>query len=361
MPATGIRNRANGEALGNFGNVSPFNGVLRTVVDQGTIDGERYVSVRYQGTPTATSNSMGYQQFESRAASASGQTWTASVRAQVIAGDPAGVNFLRFGVVEETAPTTFVAGNRPNTPVSTTETLITVSHTLTTGNQARLNTEIFFVVGVPVDVTIRYRGMQFEGGAVRTAYQANFSAFEITEAGVDTIHYALGSASGRWLYSNVTYSGVGRTSGSLIVGAEKLSDVAGFNVAAVSGGTNGSIGVWKPSNNAQWSARTWEAGAQVTATRLNVPAPDRALIHARIDRVADTVGLTYNGVPVTPVSAPLTGNMAGGTLVVGAQTVAGASPFADRIFSFTFRYPQMTLAEEARLLPILRSRTGVSL
>jgi hypothetical protein len=304
---------------------------------------------------------MGYAQNDSRAASASGQIWTASVRAQVIAGDPAGVSHLRFGVAEETAPSTSVAFTRPNTPVSTTETLITVSHTLTTGNQARLNTEIFFVVGVPVDVTIRYRGMQFERGSVRTSYQANFGPFEVTEAGVDPIYYSQGTATGAWLYSESAITVGNRTSGSLIVGAEKLSDVAGFQVASVSGGTNGSIGVWKPLNNAQWSGRTWEAGAQVTATRINVPAPDRALIHARIDREADTVGLTYNGVPVTPVSAPLTGTMAGGTLAVGAQTMAGASPFEGREFCTLVRYPALTPAEEALVNPILADLTGVTL
>jgi hypothetical protein len=77
--------------------------------------------------------------------------------------------------------------------------------------------------------------------------------------------------------------------------------------------------------------------------------------------VADTVGLTYNGVAVTPTSAPLTGNMAGGTIVVGAGAPSGASPFEGREFCTLIRYPALTPAEEALVNPILADLTGVTL
>jgi hypothetical protein len=53
--------------------------------------------------------------------------------------------------------------------------------------------------------------------------------------------------------------------------------------------------------------------------------------------------------------------MAGGTLAVGAQTMAGASPFEGREFCTLVRYPALTPAEEALVNPILADLTGVTL
>jgi hypothetical protein len=63
-----------------------------------------------------------------------------------------------------------------------TDVTATTTRTIASGNQVRCALLLSFTNGETVDVTYRIKGLQLEQAASRTAYQANFSQFHITEA-----------------------------------------------------------------------------------------------------------------------------------------------------------------------------------
>ena len=186
LPANGVRNLANGSAsVGNttYWPATPVqNGITMTKVASGfDVDGLPYVDVRYQGTATGTFHALVYAQELSRSATASGQTFTASVLARVIGGSLTNVAGLGVNVAEETAPSTFVGQTTGNVVTSSTDTISTATRTISTGNQVRLAVGLAFTNGATIDVTYRIKGLQLELGSTRTAYQFNYSNVNIAQ------------------------------------------------------------------------------------------------------------------------------------------------------------------------------------
>ena len=125
-----------------------------------------------------------------RTAASAGQAYTLSAICRKIAGnDPLGVG-LRLGVVEETAPGTYIGiTSNSGTISSVQETLYSATRTVTTGNQVRIAFVVSLVTGETIDVTYRIKAAQFELGASRTAFQYSYDNLNITEPGASNCYY----------------------------------------------------------------------------------------------------------------------------------------------------------------------------
>jgi hypothetical protein len=190
-PAGGIRNRANGSADPSNNAVwsagATTNGVTHTRIGTGADANGPWADYTVSGTATANTTFLSHLSSFSRVAAAIGQTYTASFRAFRTAGtEPPAGSGARAEVVEEIAPTTFNATAASAAYGGTDPTILTVSKTLSVAgtNQVRASFSIFTANGATVDYTVRIQAVQFEAGSTRTAYQANLSQFDVTEAGV---------------------------------------------------------------------------------------------------------------------------------------------------------------------------------
>lgn len=188
-PATGVRNLATGFA--SFDNPTywpgpiPARGVVSEIIETGVEDGEDFVVLRFTGVSTFSNNGFGYWSAFSQTPCVAGDQFHGSVRLQVIAGDPAPVLAARVQMLQRA---TIVAANSP-TVKSTTETPTETTLTCTATGTAEAGLNIVWQTGVPIDVTYKVRGLMFERGTARTAYQSNFGPYEITEPGVPSVPY----------------------------------------------------------------------------------------------------------------------------------------------------------------------------
>lgn len=190
-----MRNRANGSAapasnaFWSPGNTS--NGITATRVATGVDADGPWAEYTVVGTATANAFQSTLAEASSRVAAALGQVWTSSMRAFRVAGTAPPANCgARVEVIEETTPSASLAVSSSAVYAGTTPTMLTITRTL---NQAGVNqTRAGFVIrtdsGATVNYTIRVQAVQFEQGSARTAYQANFSAFDISETGVPSFN-----------------------------------------------------------------------------------------------------------------------------------------------------------------------------
>lgn len=363
-PSGGIRNLATGAAAVTNATYWPSpvtsNGVTRTIVGTGVEAGEQWIEYRFQGTPTTGNNSLGYSTNLSRTSAAIGQTWTASARLQVVAGDASRINVMRVGVGEETAPSTLITVQySAGAPTNGTENLATVSRVLTTGNQVRVEANIVFLLDEAVDVTVRVRGLQLEQAATRSAYQANFGPFDITEAGIPDAYYLQGDGVDDHMTTSDTVNMSTLTKARLVAGLEKFTDVNSFY--AVSHGldaSGGNLSINKTAGNAQWTARSRGTGGLATSTALAIAAPDRAVLTADVNRATNFLQLRYNNAAQTASAVALGGSGLNATLAVLAQP-SGALPMNGRWYGHA--YADMTDADLARVQQYFASRLGETL
>lgn len=193
-PKTGRRNVANGSAdITNAtywpASVSGSN-ITGTRIGQGIdTDGLPYIDVRYTGTSVGVSHEAIYLFANSRVPAIVGESWTASAVIKWISGSLTGVSGIRIVSYEETAPSTFVGGSNGNFVTAATDTISTATRAISSGNQARCAVALVFSTATTIDVTFRVKGLQFERGTARTAYQFNYNSFNVTEVGVPTVHY----------------------------------------------------------------------------------------------------------------------------------------------------------------------------
>jgi hypothetical protein len=249
-PITGLRNVATGSAnVGpdtNWRGTATQNGLTATKIASGIdLDGLPYVDVRYQGTTTGASHSTAYDSFLSRVAATSGQTYTSSAYMQLIAGTTAN-HLARVAVVEETAPGTYV-GATASAAATAVETLLPVSRALTTGNQFRAEISLTFSSGAVIDATYRIKGLQFELGSTRTAYQFNYTSFDTTEPGVASAYYASFDGVDDFLVTNTITPGIDKA--QTFIGLRKLSDASRASLVelSTSAGNAGTFMVEAPS------------------------------------------------------------------------------------------------------------------
>lgn len=170
------RNRALGSELPEnavyWPTSSVQNGITATKVASGTdTDGLPYVDVRYTGTASSTFHTTTYSLDQSRTAATVGSVWLTSYVIRQIAGSTAGVTGLRAAVREETAPSTLVGITDGTPSLGATETTVSVSRTIVSGNQVSAIVSFAMVNAATIDITYRIKGLQFELGSARTTYQ----------------------------------------------------------------------------------------------------------------------------------------------------------------------------------------------
>ena len=195
-PKVGTRNRAVGiadvDSLSSWVAPAPEAGITYTKVATGVTGGEPWVEYRVQGTATATQFVQLNNSASTRFPAVAGAVVSASLKAQLVAGTyPASISGLRLDTAELSASNTQLQATSPLLAVTGTTTTFTTTRTLTDALTTQAQMRILFRIesGATVDFTVRITAVQFETGAVRTAWQRSMSQFDVTEAGVPSVFY----------------------------------------------------------------------------------------------------------------------------------------------------------------------------
>lgn len=194
VPANGVKNLAVGSAaisnplfwLASF----ERNGITGTRINQGTdIDGLPFVDIRFQGTSTSTFHSSMFV-FSSPVATKIGETFIASFFAQRIGGVAVAGVTIAPGIIEADATNAFIVQLTSNAAVGTTEVLTSITRTMNQSNVVFMRGAISLAVptATVIDQTYRIKGMQFERGSARTAFQFSKSLNDLTENGQVDVH-----------------------------------------------------------------------------------------------------------------------------------------------------------------------------
>lgn len=177
IPGAGLRVEAasTNYAVGSATNSDTYwpasttqNGITSTKVGSGTEGGYPYVDIRFQGTATNTFNDQAYATAFSRTAAAVGQVWTASIQSKLIGGTAPVSGGPRIGAVEETSANAFVgAAYSPTGQGNVAEyEVLQAVRTIASANQTRIAIIFFVQNGATVDVTYRFRALQYERGSL---------------------------------------------------------------------------------------------------------------------------------------------------------------------------------------------------
>jgi len=342
-PLVGIRNVAQGSAdVGNatyWPNTVLSNGVTSTKVASGIdTDGLPYIDVRYQGLSTGTFHASIYESAQSRSPAAVGQTFTASVYIQRIAGSSTNLGGLTLVLVEETAPTTFVNQSPSAGGISTTETLVTVSRTLTSGNQVRVLFVLNFDIGVTYDVTFRVKGLQLERSSSRTDYQFNYSRFNITQPSTAQVNYLSFDGVDDFLVTPTITPGANKV--QVFAGVRKLSDAARGTIvehSATIASNNGSFHLTAP--NAASATFGFESkGTTLTDAVATFAAPTTIVVTGIGDIAGDSTIIRANGTQQDQDTADQgTGNYLAYPIYIGRR--GGTTlPFNGQIYNMIVRF-----------------------
>lgn len=325
-PKTGRRNVANGSAdITNAtywpASVSGSN-ITGTRIGQGIdTDGLPYIDVRYTGTSVGVSHEAIYLFANSRVPAIVGESWTASAVIKWISGSLTGVSGIRIVSYEETAPSTFVGGSNGNFVTAATDTISTATRAISSGNQARCAVALVFSTATTIDVTFRVKGLQFERGTARTAYQFNYNSFNVTEAGVPTVHYVqYDGTDDSFSTSSIDFTATNKM--SVFAGLRKLSDVLrGMAVEIGSGGANGSFAMEAPDNNGAitFAFRSIGTSAAVTSFAANA-APITRIVTGLGNIAAPSSIIRLDGVQVNQnTNTQGTGNYGNYPLYIGRR------------------------------------------
>ena len=367
LPSVGVRNRANGSAApsgASWQSTSTVNGVTVTRVASGfDTDGLPFVDYSVSGTASSEATSATYFSSDSRVAATTGQAYTASFIAQVIAGTPppatGGGNGVRADVVGETAPATFVEATTSSVVGPTSATVITATHTLgnAASNQARGLISIITRAGVTVSYTVRIKAVQFELGSSRTNYQFNYSQYNVTEAPFASVRGIQFDGVDDWLQTAaIDFSNSDEV--TVVAGVRKLSDAARGVVVELGSPAANYFGIQAPSaaagnNYLAVSQGTLPASASGAAT-----APDTSIVSAQSKISTDSVILRRNGTQVATSAADQgTGNFSNAVVYIGRR--GGTSLPFNGVITFLFAINRLLTASElAAVERFANSRTG---
>jgi hypothetical protein len=370
-PSSGIRNVANGSA--DVGNNAIWqtgvvqNGVTVTKVASGfDTDGLPFADYRFQGTASGTLSASVYEVSNSRAAAASGQTYTASLLCQRTGGATAGVNGLRVDIVEETAPTTFVGSTAGTPTTSATEVTVSTSRAATTGNQMRLAVSLSVTNGATIDVTYRIKALQFERGSTRTNYQFNYAATNIVEPPFSQLGHLLFDGVDDFLVTPTITPGTDKV--QVFAGVRKLSDaavgiIAELGPAAFS--TDGSFALVASNGGANYGfiTRGTVANASI-ATASSYVAPITNVVSCAFDNAgsgtasAAQVRPRVNAVDLSRISNTTAGNYLAQPLYVGRRA-GTVLPFNGRLYSLIVRFgPNLDANQITQTETWVNTRTG---
>ena len=337
------RNLANGSA--DVGNAtywpasSNFNGVTATKGASGVgSDGLPFVEYTVSGTSSAAS--VITLPTPQRVTASMGIQFNASLIVSIVAGTPpvtANQSGIRVGIVGESVPGTNTESFISTLIAPTVDTLATITGQLAAagsvlaygGIQIRTNT------GDTVNYTVRIKALQFELGTERTAYQANKSRYEVTEAG-------LPSVAGLWFdgvddFLQTPTITPGTDKGQIFAGLRKLSDAV-RGIVATQQGAASRLSLEAPGvalNNYSATA----GGSTLTGANSGaIPAPTASVITVLDDISGVTLALRSNGSQVASSGATQgTGNYAAGQVTIGTNS-GGTQPFNGVLNELVMRF-----------------------
>ena len=202
----------------------------------------------------------------------------------------------------------------------------------TTWTATGVNGYIGIKLAVSGDVVQIWHPQQ-ETGSTATNYQRVTTAFDVTEAGVNTCHYCQYDGSDDGMVTNsIDFSGTDKM--SVFAGVRKLSDaVQGAIIESSTGLQNGSLGFWTggpilAGANYHFNSRGNATGTAITPT--SYAAPITNVLTGLGDISGDTATIRVNGVQVAQTTTDQgTGNYGNYPLYIGRR--GGISlPFAGR-------------------------------
>lgn len=135
-----------------------------------------YIDIRFNGTAT-NGTDVAFSYAPSRRPASIGDVYTSSITVQRIAYPTVGSHSVTVSVAQETAPSTFAGGVDSVGTTSATPVTLSAILTVTAGNQVRPSISFNIANGTLIDVTYRFRGLQFDKAASRVTYpdQSNVS------------------------------------------------------------------------------------------------------------------------------------------------------------------------------------------
>lgn len=162
---------------------------------------------------------------------------------------------------------------------------------------------------------------QLEVGSTATAYQRVGTAFDVTEAGVPTVHYVqYDGTDDSFSTSSIDFSATDKM--SVFAGVRKLSDVLrGMAVEIGSGGANGSFAMEAPDNNGAitFAFRSIGTSAAVTSFAANA-APITRIVTGLGNIAAPSSIIRLDGVQVNQnTNTQGTGNYGNYPLYIGRR------------------------------------------
>ena len=247
------------------------------------------------------------------------------------------------------------------TQFTATTTWQRVSNTVTSLGGTRILTIELNTAGTSILIW----GAQLEVGSTATNYQRVTTAFDVTEAGVPTVHYVqFDGADDGYLTSTIT---PGTDKVQVFAGVRKLSDVA-RGILAESSATratnNGAITMDAPgdqtlgSRKYVWASKgTLDVFVETTSTTYNAPITN--VLTGLGDISGDLATLRINGTQVAQSATDQgTGNYLAYPLYIGRR--GGTSlPFNGRLYQMVVRFgPNLDAARIEQVERFINSKTG---
>jgi hypothetical protein len=212
---------------------------------------------------------------------------------------------------------------------------------------------------------ITFSEPQLEISASRTAYQRVTDQYNVTEAGVSSVHYLFFDGADSMATPTIT-PGVDKA--QVFAGVRKLSDAAYGIIAETSTtfSTNaGSLGLYVGGPSAVGTAySSMSRGSQAADigqyATINAVAPDTAVLAATHDIAGDLSTIRRNAVAGTPATGDKgTGNFLAYPLYIGAR--AGTSLFfSGHLYSLIARFgPNLDTGQISSTETWVAGRTGI--
>jgi hypothetical protein len=206
-------------------------------------------------------------------------------------------------------------------------------------------------------------GAQLETGSTATAYQRVGSAFDVTEAGMQSLSYlSFDGTDDSMVTSSIDFTATDKM--SVFAGVRKLSDAARGIVAELTNSTATNNGAWllsAPEAASDTFAFASKGTAQATAIATGIAAPATRVLTGVGDIAGDSAIIRVNGTQAAQDTTDQgAGNYANAVLRIGRR--GGTSlPFNGQIYGMIIRGAATPLATIQQTETWLSAKTGVTL